>query len=206
MHCTKEREPYWHSERGFSTIFTTFSSSRAGVAILFNNNFQFQILKHFADPEGRFIIADIEIWDKIMSLVNVYARNEDNSAFFRNVRDKLCSFECDFIVLGGDNLVCDVSKDKKGGVATTNLKSKEEVDAIREDFELADIWLVLNPEIQCRLDFFLISLSLCPEITKVDIVPGYRTDHSMITFRINTAPNPRGPGYWKLNTHLLTET
>ena len=28
----------------------------------------------------------------------------------------------------------------------------------------------------------------------------------MITFRINTAKNPRGPGYWKLNTHLLTET
>ena len=63
------------------------------------------------------------------------------------MRDKLCSFECDFIVLGGDfNLVCDVSKDKKGDVATTNLKAKEEVDAIREDFEPADIWRVLNPE------------------------------------------------------------
>ena len=201
VHSTKEREPYWHSEWGYSTIFTTFSSSRAGVAILFNNNFQFQILKHFADPEGRFIIADIDTGDKIMTLVNVYAPNEDNPAFFRNVRDKLCSFECDFIVLGGDfNLVCDVSKDKKGGVATTNLKSKEEVDAIREDFELADIWRVLNPEatrftwrrenpeIQCRLDFFLISLSLCPEITKADIVPGYRTDHSMIIFRIKHSP------------------
>ena len=147
VHCTKEREPYGHSEWGYSTIFTTFSSSRAGVAILFNNNFQFQILKHFADPEGTFIIADIDTGDKIMTLVNVYARNEDNPSFFRNVRDKLCSFECDFIVLGGNfNLVCDVSKDKKGDVATTNLKSKEEVDAIREDFELADIWRVLNPE------------------------------------------------------------
>ena len=113
MHSTKEREPYWHSEWGYSTIFTIFSSSRAGVAILFNNNFQFQILKHFADPEGRFIIADIDTGDKIMTLVNVYAPNEDNPAFFRNVRDKLCSFECDFIVLGGDfNLVCDVFKDK----------------------------------------------------------------------------------------------
>ena len=219
VHSTKETEPYWHSEWGYSTIFTTFSSSRAGVAILFNNNFQFQILKHFADPEGRFIITDIDTGDKIMTLVNVYAPNEDNPAFFRNVREKLCSFECVVVIFGGDfNLVCDVSKDKKGGVATTHLKSKDEVEAIREDFELADIWRVLNPEatrftwrrenpeIQCRLDFFLISLSLCPEITEADIVPGYRTDHSMITFRINTARNPRGPGYWKLNTHLLTET
>ena len=58
VHCTKEREPYWRSEWGYSTIFTTFSNSRAGVAILFSNNFQFQILKYFADPEGRFVIAD----------------------------------------------------------------------------------------------------------------------------------------------------
>ena len=135
------------------------------------------------------------------------------------MHDKLCSFECAFVVFDGDFiLVCDVSKDKKEGVATTHLKSNDEVEAIREDFELADIWRVLDPEatrftwtrenleIQCRLDFFLISLSLCPEITEADIVPGYRTDHSMITFRINTARNPRGPGYWKLNTHLLTET
>ena len=55
---TNETESYWHSEWGYSTIFTTFSSSRAGVAILFNNYFQFQILKHFADPEGRYIITD----------------------------------------------------------------------------------------------------------------------------------------------------
>ena len=84
VHSTKETEPYWHSEWGYSTIFTTFSSSKAGVAILFNNNFQFQILKHFADPEGRFIITDIDTGDKIMTLVNVYAPNEDNLAFFRN--------------------------------------------------------------------------------------------------------------------------
>ena len=45
VHSTKETDPYWHSEWGYSTIFTTFSSSRAGVAILFNNNFQFQIVK-----------------------------------------------------------------------------------------------------------------------------------------------------------------
>ena len=60
-----------------------------------------------------------------MTLVNVFAPNEDNPAFFRNVRDKLCSFEYDFVIFGGDfNLVYDVSKDKKGGVATTHLKLK----------------------------------------------------------------------------------
>ena len=147
VHSTNETQPYWYSEWGYSTIFTTLSSSRAGVAILFNNNFQFQILKHFADHEGRFIITEIDTGDKIMTLVNAYASNKDNQAFFRNVRDKLCSFECDFVVFGGDfNLVCDVSKHKKAGVATTFLKSKDKVEAIREDFEVADIWRALKPE------------------------------------------------------------
>ena len=63
-----------------------------------------------------------------------------------------------------------------------------------------------NPEIQCRLDFFLISNTLCPATSNAEILPGYRTDHSMTTLRINTVTNPRGPGFWKLNTHLLTES
>ena len=41
--------------------------------------------------------------------------------------------------------------------------------------------------------------------TSADIVPGYKTDHSMITLRLLLHSNPRGPGFWKLNTSFLTE-
>ena len=61
-------------------------------------------------------------------------------------------------------------------------------------------------EIQSRLDLFLISNTLSPVISNAEILSGYQTDHSMLTVRINTATNPRGPGFWKLNTHLLTES
>ena len=46
-------------------------------AIMSNNKFQFQILKHSADPK------DIDTGDKIMTLtlVNVYGPNENNPAF-----------------------------------------------------------------------------------------------------------------------------
>jgi len=57
---------------------------------------------HFSDPEGRFIIADVETEDRIMTLVSVYAPNEDNPTYFKHLTEKLCSFECDFIVFGGD--------------------------------------------------------------------------------------------------------
>ena len=42
-------------------------------------------------------------------------------------------------------------------------------------------------------------------INTADIVPGYKTDHSMITMEITTNFNPRGPGLWKLNTSFLSE-
>ena len=57
-------------------------------------------------------------------------------------------------------------------------------------------WRRKKPEIQCRLDFFLISSDLIYDINLADIVPEYKTDHSM---------NPRGRGFWKLNTSLLKE-
>ena len=107
VHSTRETEICWQSEWGYSTIFTNFSSSRAGVGILF------QILKYFVDPEGRFIIADIKIQDKTLTLVNIYAPNKDEPTFFQNVCEKLSSSDRDFIVFGGDfNLVCDIHKDK----------------------------------------------------------------------------------------------
>ena len=84
------------------------------MGILFNNNFQFNILRSFTDPEGRFIIADIETKGETLTLVNVYAPNQDDATFFKKVNEKLTTFECDFLIFGGDfNLVYDVHKDKK---------------------------------------------------------------------------------------------
>ena len=86
-----------------------------------------------------------------------------------------------------------------------------------EELNLTDIWRTLNadkhrytwrrrkPEIRCRLDFFLISSDLICDTNLADIVPGYKTDHSMILLRIALHHNPRGKGFWKLNTSHLKE-
>ena len=100
-HSTNESGIYWRSEWGYSTIFTEFSSSKAGVGILFNNNFQFNILKCYTDPEGRSINADVETEEKILTLVNIYAPNRDDPIFFRGVSEKMLPFEWDLIVFGG---------------------------------------------------------------------------------------------------------
>ena len=60
----------------------------------------------------------MKIGNKVLTLVNIYAPNNDNPTFFQNVLDHLLSFECEKIIMGGDfNLVMGVQRDKKGGNA-----------------------------------------------------------------------------------------
>ena len=143
----------WTCEWGYKALFSGCSSSKAGVCILFNNNFNLQIHKVFSDPNGRFIICDI--------VANIYAPNEDDPNFFHSFFDHLSSFRGEEIIIGGDfNLVLDVEKDKRGGLARTHQKASKVIQG------LTDIWRLLNPEakrytwrqnqpaVHCRLDFF----------------------------------------------------
>jgi len=110
-----------------------------------------------------------------------------------------------------------IKKDKKGGRPCTHKNSLEEVKSICVTWDVLDIWRVLNqqgerytwrgkkPDIQCRLDFFLTSQSLSSKVNTSDIVPRYKTNHSVITMAITTNSNPRGPGFWKLNTSFPSE-
>ena len=62
--------------------------------------------------------------NKILTLVNIYAPNNDNPTFFQNLRDHLLCFECEEIIMGGDfNLVTDIQRDKQGVNATTHRNS-----------------------------------------------------------------------------------
>jgi len=66
-------------------------------------------------------------------------------------------------------------------------------------------WRQRHPKVRCPLDFFLISQSAVNITSLADLVPGYKTDHSVITLSLLLHSNPRGPGFWKLNTSFLTE-
>ena len=189
-----------------------------GVCILFNNNFDFHIEKVFIDPQGRFIICNIKTNENCLTLANIYAPNEDNPAFFLNFFEHLTDFKGDDIIMGGDyNLVLDLDKDKRGSLAKTHQNSVKIIHKFSEKLDLVDVWRVLHPDtsgftwrqhhprIQCRLNFFLVSQSTVNITTLTDIVPGCKTDHSMITLRFSLHSNPRGPGFWKLNTSFLTE-
>ena len=83
-HCTENNMHDWRAEWGYQALFSCCSSKKAGVAMLFNNNFSFQISKTYSDPGGRFIICDLITNGKILTLANIYAPNEDDPDFFNS--------------------------------------------------------------------------------------------------------------------------
>ena len=170
------------------------------------------------DNEGRYILCDMMANGKNITLVNLYAPNDDNPNFFNTLFTHFLDFQCEEIIIGGDfYLVLDIEKDKSGGLARTHLNAKKVVNDFCENMDLVDAWRILNPdirrftwrlkhpEVHCRLDFFLVSQSILGNVTRTDITPGFQTDHSMISLNISSHTNKRGSGFWKLNTSLLNE-
>ena len=133
VHCIENANPVWSAEWGYQAIFSNYTSNKAGLCILFNNNFNFQIEKVFIDPRERFIICDIKTNETCLTLANIYAPNEDNSAFFLDLFEHLADLNGEDIVIGGDyNLVLDLDKDKRSGLAKTHQNSVKSVQEFSE--------------------------------------------------------------------------
>ena len=75
----------------------------------------------------------------------VYAPNEDDSTFFKQVFDRLHNFLWEEIILGGDfNLVLDFKEDKKGGLPRTHQNDLKIINQNCKELNLTDIWRTLN--------------------------------------------------------------
>ena len=94
-----------------------------------------------------FAICDIVAGSKGLTVANIYAPNEDNPNFFHSFFDHLSSFRGEEIIIGGDfNLVLDVKKDERGGLARTRQKALKVIHDFSENLCLTDIWRLFNPE------------------------------------------------------------
>ncbi len=103
----------------------------------------------------------------------------------------------------------------------THIKDQEKkiLYNYEKNIDLHDIWRILNPNtrkytwhsntkppILCRLDYFLISEHIINIVTTSNITTGFKSDHSIVSFGLQTETNKRGPGYFKLNNSLLLST
>ena len=122
VHCAERSFKTWAAEWGYKAFFSGLASNKAGVAILFNNNFTFKVLRPICNKEWRYIIIDLEVGELTLIICNIYA----------------------------PNLVVDVTKDKKGGKLTTHRNSLEVIQNIRDNLDLTDIWRATIMQIKAK--------------------------------------------------------
>ena len=81
-------------------------------------------------------------------MANIYALHEDDPNFFQVFFSiTYQTLNVKKIIIGGDfNLVLDLEKDKRGGLARTHKNALKVIQDVSENLGLTDIWRLLNPE------------------------------------------------------------
>nr|CAB3264543.1 pol-like protein [Phallusia mammillata] len=217
-HCSDRDEKLWQLEWGGEVVWSHGTNRSKGVAILFSRNLSYLKTDLMADPDGRFLIVNLTIADKKLTLANVYGPNKDDPDFFNKFFADVITFGDGDIVLGGDfNIILNENLDKSPGAPHANRHSRATVQAHMNALDLNDAFRLLhstikkysriqsNPLVATRLDFFLVSKSILSNVPNADIVPGIMSDHKIVVLTLEFAPNARGRGYWKLNTRLLND-
>ena len=218
VHWNSTWEKFIRTQWGYDCYIAGYKTNSRGTAILFNNNFEFNLNRVERDDAGNWLAIDITIHSFRTTLISIYGPNKDDPDFYANVRDVVNNFDNPHCILCGDwNLVQDPINDTYNYGHTNNPKARQYVLNMMDELDLCDPWRVhfpgisrytwrrQNPVKQARLDFFLISSEILNMIDFVDIQPGYRTDHSCVVLFLRLDNIKHGKGTWKFNNSLLTD-
>ena len=155
--------------------------------------------------------------DKKFLVGNYYGNNVDCPDHLEEYLTLMTPDDGQEIISAGDyNFVMNVMMDKRGGQPRTNEKSRKLMTNWCTEVEAIDVWRVKHPDtfdytwrswappfVYCRLDYFIISGSLCTLVDDCCIKNSFMSDHRGVTLEINCNTRSRGPGFWKLNNSLL---
>jgi len=70
---------------GFEIVISPGRTDSRGVAILFNNNFDYEILQTTSDEMGNHLALELIIEKHNVFLVNIYRPNRDDPEFYEKV-------------------------------------------------------------------------------------------------------------------------
>ena len=218
-HAVKKYHKIWKAQYNGTIVFSDGTTNTKGVAILFNKSIgisesEIDIDK---DNEGRYIIATFKYSGKSMSIINVYAPNNDDPDFYAEVLSKAERNTADYVSVMGDfNVWLNPELDKKGGTEANKSKAAEIVNSFLEEENWVDIWRSLNPDRFCytykkwnprliltRLDYVIAPINTAMIINKCEVLPAILSDHCPIMCEMLIDPTVRGRGLWKFNTQHL---
>ena len=83
---------------GFDCYFNNFRSNARGVAIFFNNNFEYRVIKEVKDSSGNILGLKLKLENKIITLMSIYGPNNDDPDFYNKMFNMCDAFESDDII------------------------------------------------------------------------------------------------------------
>ena len=215
-HSSKSDEQFWKQQWGEKAWFSSHASNSRGVAILIRNRVSLVLNSSFIDPDGRYLILSATINEVPVILVNLYGPNNDDPNFFLEVFSKVNKLDYTSNLCAGDFNAVLGPMDYQGGRDThSNVKSKEMLITLMDEFNLCDIWRSFHPNLKqytrhqkkprvlSRIDFILVSDNFVTNCLQSKIIPGIQSDHSLVTLNFKGAQPLRGRGFWKLNCKYL---
>ena len=215
-----ERNIVKYNSRWFGESHHCFTDSpmSRGVSILIHQNLPLKVLNVHRSNDGRIILLNCELQENSITIVNVYAPNNDKMRieFFNKLKSFINRYclNNNNIIITGDFNCC---KDRKSDNSYKKLMN------VIEHLNLKDMWLDLHPNLSgftwcnannipaSRIDYIFISKDFIYDVDKIIIrrVPGTHsnntrmTDHRVLKFSLNMNNRKRGSGYWKLNSSIL---
>uniref|UniRef100_H3A8D5 exodeoxyribonuclease III n=1 Tax=Latimeria chalumnae TaxID=7897 RepID=H3A8D5_LATCH len=181
-----------------------------GVAILIKKHIPFTELKVLKGEEGRSVMLLLEIMSQKMLLVSIYVLVGGDPTFFHCLNSRLQLFNDIPIIMVGDfNEILDLQLDRS--INGTN----KAIHVLMSDFNLVDIWWVVNPTTRnytffshrhssySRIDFFLVSRSLVGDTFAADVEIRMISDHAPISFTHSGIIGLETSKNWRLNVSLL---
>ena len=146
-HFDPKMENCIRAEWGYKCYFASYNSTSRGVAILFNNNFEFSVQKIYKDSAGNYVFTVVKIMDKDFLIISLYGPNRDNPEFYIELEERINETGSENIVIGGDwNLVLNFTLDYCNYKHYNNTKAKEQVENLIINLDLVDIWREIYPE------------------------------------------------------------
>uniref|UniRef100_A0A096M7V3 Endonuclease/exonuclease/phosphatase domain-containing protein n=1 Tax=Poecilia formosa TaxID=48698 RepID=A0A096M7V3_POEFO len=192
--------------------FSSHSQNKKGTAVLINEKLPFTFVCKERDLEGRFILIKGSIAGQSITILNVYAPNNDSPNFISQVI-LLFSQYCDGLgLLDGDfNCIMDAGLDKSSSAHVSNPKASSALKELCSDIGLVDVWHQLNPKVKdfslythphnsyCRLD----SKTYLHSVLSCSMGSTALSDHAPIYLQFESTFNTVRTPILRFNTSFL---
>lgn len=196
--------------------YSNFKHNKRGVAILIHKNLPFIYKSQQDDPEGRYILISGTIYGHQITILNVYAPNEDRPQFMIDMITLYTQFNSKLGFIGGDfNCCMDYNVDKSSS-GLGNPKASRALKQMSAQTALTDVWRHLNPTQRdytfysarhgtySRLDYFFLPQNVLSSVTSCNIGPILISDHSPVFLNLSIEQHRHQIKHWKFNSSLLS--